>query len=823
MEDLIERFSTPLKNALTRALCFVVESNQAEVRTEHLLWAVGTEREGMAAALLEKNGITQESLRLLAAEAPSEPATGPMTGLLRLSEEAKRAMEKAMVVATTHGHRYIGTEHLLHGILASDPTPLKKFFLAKHTDLRQLKSALEVTLKATEAFGEFVAPMTPDVVSEQPARIEKEESAGKKTPALDFFGRDLTAPLHQSRLDPVVGREHEVSRVMEILCRRTKNNPLLLGEPGVGKTAIVEGLAKRIFEGRVPEALAGKRIVSLDLGSLIAGTMYRGEFEGRLRQLIEELRTHPEIILFIDEIHMLAGAGSASGSLDAANMLKPALARGEIRCIGATTPDEYKKHIEPDGALERRFQTVLVREPDLSATREILQGLLPSYETFHHVTFAPEAVEAALELGARYLPSQRFPDKAIDLLDEAAASTRVAARTRHGEEERRALERRLQDIRTKKGEAVTEERFFDAVALKEEEARLAKLVGKPRAAKERKPALVEAGDVARIVSRITGADVNDVLRVIERGALPAYAELLKKRVIGQDRAIAHVASALGRAKAGLARTNRPLASFLFLGPSGVGKTELAKAMAEAYYGDPKALVRLDMSEFSDGFTVSKLLGAPAGYVGYREAAKLTDAVKARPFSVILFDEIEKAHKDVQNLLLQILDEGELADATGRKIHFRHAIIVLTSNAGADRLDRGTLGFSENEAARTELLEADLRKELEERFRPELLNRLDHTLLFEPLTEETLQGVVEKELRELTERLATRGITANFHPDVAPHIAKNVNKKRGARDVRRCVERDLEHKIADCLFLTKRPFTTLDVTVQKGHLTLAPKK
>ncbi len=820
-EDLIERFSTPLKNALTRALCFVVESNQAEVRTEHLLWAVGTEREGMAAAILEKNGITPEALRALAAEVPSQGASRSTTGLLRLSEEAKRAMEKAMVAATTHGHRAIGTEHLLHGILASETSTLRKFFLATHADVRTLQGALEIALKASEAFPEFVAPLQSSGTATEKSAETSEEAGGKKTPALDYFGRDLTASSAQAKLDPVIGREHEVSRVMEILCRRTKNNPLLLGEPGVGKTAIVEGLAKRIFEGRVPDALAGKRVIALDLGSLIAGTMYRGEFEGRLRQLIEELRTHPEVILFIDEIHMLAGAGSASGSLDAANMLKPALARGDIRCIGATTPDEYKKHIEPDGALERRFQAIQVREPDLAATRAILNGLLAAYETFHRVEFAPEAIDAAIELATRYLPSQRFPDKAIDLLDEAAAATRVAARMRHGEEERRALERRLLDIRTKKSEAVAEERFFDAVALKEEEARVTKLVGKPRSVKGAKPTRVTAEDVARVVSRVTGANPDDVRRVMAQGVLPQYAEALMKHVIGQERAVRRVATALGRAKAGLARSNRPLASFLFLGPSGVGKTELAKAVAETYYGDPTAIVRLDMSEFSDGFTVSKLLGAPAGYVGYREAAKLTDAVKARPFSVVLFDEIEKAHKDVQNLLLQILDEGELADATGRKTHFRHAIVILTSNAGADRFERGPLGFSEEGAFERKLLEADIQKELEERFRPELLNRLDHTILFEPLTKEALTGIAEKELNDLALRLAARGITATFGPDVAAHIAARVDVKRGARDVRRQVEAELEHKIADSFFLAKRPFTKLSVRIEKGEVALKP--
>ena len=796
--DIVDRFSTHVKNILTRALCFAVENGRPMILPEHLLWALGTERGGVGAKLLTKLGVKTEGLRLLALTERTEPSKGPNDPASpQLSEAAKHAIEKAVLTANAHEHRYVGTEHLLAGLVQIHAKELEQFFEQQKIETKELSEQLALALHSASRYPDLAASVTDGATeSTSPVMAGLGEERAQRNQALAAFGRELTSTEWQEKIDPVIGRERELERVMEILCRRTKNNPLLIGEPGVGKTAIVEGLAKLIHAGDVPPALAGRRIVSVDLASMIAGTMYRGEFEQRIRHVMEEARAHPEIILFIDEIHTVVGAGATSGSLDAANILKPALARGELRCIGATTLSEFKKHIEPDAALERRFQSVQINEPTAERTLKILQGLAPAYEEHHHVHYTPDALQAAITLSLRFLQDRRLPDKAIDLMDEAGASARVRSHQPEPQSARVALERQLADLQHKKNEAVLQEQFGEALALKEEVILLEKKLGQVAATvRTDKATTVDANEIAQVVSRLSGLALTDVMH--EAIDPLTIRTLLEQRVFGQDATLQKVSQAIARAKAGLQDARRPLSSFLFLGPSGVGKTELAKAMAEAAFQDPRALIRLDMSEYAEAFTASKLVGAPAGYVGYKDAAKLTDQVRRRPHCVVLFDEIEKAHVDVQNLLLQLLEEGEISDASGVPVSFRNAIIVLTSNAGAERFRNGEIGFGSGKSQ-----PMDVRKEVTEHFRPELLNRLEHVLLFDPLSFEALRDVAAKQVAELAVRLHTSGRSLKTTDAVADFLAKRVNLDLGARDLRRLVQTHIEDQMAE--LLTQHP-------------------
>ena len=804
--DIIDKFSTHLKNVLTRALVFVVENGKTLVEPEHLLWALGTEKGSVGAELIAKAKVRPEKLRDLVAASRRRAAGAASSASPFLSDEAKRAVEKAVLTANVYEHRYVGTEHLLSGLLQIDDQDVSAFLSAEKVDVAQLREQVAVTLKSATKFPEIAESIPRAIAPEHAAGTETATKAAPaqapeedvKTPALEYFGRDLTNKAVQKNIDPVIGREGEIDRVMEILCRRTKNNPLLLGEPGVGKTAIVEGLAKRIVEGRVPSPLADKRVIAIDLGLMVAGTMYRGEFEARVKQLLEEVKKLGNVILFVDEVHQMVGAGSAGGSMDAANMLKPALARGEIRMIGATTPAEFKKHIESDAALERRFQTVPVDEPTPERALQILQGVASQYEAFHNVRLSPASLEAAVKLSVRYIADKRLPDKAIDLVDEAAASCRVHREESPVDEQRRLLSRRLAEIASEKRQAVVEEQFRTAVELKEEEETLrATLDGMEETSPKNAPQIISDRDVARVVSRTLRIPLEDLVNEGARD-LSDIESRLQGRVIGQDASVKTVASALRRAKTGLSLPNRPLASMLFLGPSGVGKTELAKAVADVFFHDASSMIRLDMSEYAEGFTSSKLIGAPAGYVGYRENAALSDRVKQKPYAVVLFDELEKAHRDVQNLLLQVLEEGELTDATGRKISFRNTIVIVTSNVGLERFRSGGIGFSGSAELANADLTKDLRGELETRFRPELVNRLDLVSVFQPLTRAALEQIAAKHLEELAARLKERDIRLDLHKAVAKHIAHAVDESYGARDIRRHVQTHVEDRIADLI-------------------------
>ncbi|KKW30577.1 MAG: hypothetical protein UY72_C0008G0010 [Candidatus Uhrbacteria bacterium GW2011_GWD2_52_7] len=822
MNELIEKFTGHLKAVLTRALVFVVESGGETISPSHLLWALGTEDGSIGAEILRKAGVTPESLRaLVGAPATSTSAASPAANHATplLSEDAKLVIEKAVLAAGMHEHRYVGTEHLLYGLMELTPADVSHFLSHENVNEKVIGDNLSTVFKTTASFPDF--PKN-DIKSEEhtktceecghvhPANSEGEQDEPKST-ALEFFTDDLTAKETAEGIDPVIGRDREIERVVNILSRRTKNNPLLLGEPGVGKTAVVEGLAKRIAEGTVPEAISHCRVLRLDMSALVAGTMYRGDFESRLTQVMDEVREHPEVILFIDELHTIIGAGAASGSLDAANMLKPALARGEIRCIGATTQQEFKKHIENDPALERRFAPVFIDEPTKEQTLAILDGLKSRYEKHHNVSYTPEAIACIVSVADRHMTGRQFPDKAIDLLDEAGAAANTHKPAGKRAKQLRALETEIARVREDKALAVAEERFPDALALKEEEATIADELERlqkktPASAKT----VIDVDFILRVASRMTNVPL-ERLSADEHAALRDLHKRLARHVIGQDSAIDRVSAAIRRAKLGFGRAHRPLASFLFAGPSGVGKTELARAIAHEVFSDHKAFIRLDMSEFSEGFTMSKLIGAPAGYVGYRESAKLTDALRERPHAVILFDELEKAHRDVQALLLQILDEGMITDATGRQVSFRNAIVVMTTNAGKERFEHSALGFGEN--AKTPEA-SDLRPFLEEHFRTELLNRIDHLCVFRPLSNTDVEHITHKALNELIERLAKNNILATYSKTLPQTLAKSVSLKHGARDVHRVIEEHVERLIADAILEQKRKGKALAISADK---------
>ncbi len=805
--ELLEKFTSHLKSVLVRAYNLAHEIGAESIGIDHLLWSLLTERGSIGAEILGKAHLSPDRLReRIAAHAAALPAGGERAVPPQLNEETKRAIEKAVFTANQNEHKYVGTEHLLSGMLAVDGGFLVELLTAQNVDIDALKQQLAVVLTSTSKFPEIAegvetAPVRPHRGDEPKPDAPNRGKKGSKTPALDFFTVDLTGADVQKRIDPVIGREPEIARVIEILSRRTKNNPLLLGEPGVGKTAIVEGLARRVVAGEVPDALRRKKILALDLALVVAGTMYRGEFEGRLKQIIDEVKAHPDVILFLDEIHTITGAGSASGSLDAANILKPALARGEIRCIGATTFQEYKKNIESDAALDRRFQSLEIKEPSAAETREILAGVKQYYEKFHNVKIQDAACADAVALAERYLPERHFPDKALDLIDEAGAAVKIRASVQPHVQEARALEAAIDQASRRKQDAVAGERYVEALEWKERENRLRAKLGDARESQSRHGrapvGTVRSADVAAVVGRITGIPAQELTRE-DADRLLTLEDDLRRHVFGQDHVLSGVADAIRRARAGLAFPGRPLASFLFMGPSGVGKTELAKAIATTVFHDPKALVRLDMSEFGESFTVAKLLGAPAGYVGYRDANKLTDAVKRRPYCVVLFDEVEKAHPDVLNLLLQILDDGQVTDASGKTVSFRQTVIVLTSNVGLERYLKGPFGFGDA-AARGQIDEQDLRREALTHFRPELINRIDRVLVFQPLAAAHLELIVAEEVRALAARLEERRVALHATPEAIRHLTALVDApEKGARAVRAVVQEQVEAPAARLL-------------------------
>ncbi len=759
------------------------------VGTEHLLLGLVREGEGIAARALQTLGVDLQKLRaeIERIVPPGEARPGEEIGL---TPRAKKVLELAHEEGRRQGVSYVGTEHILLGLIREGEGVAARVLISQGLTLDKVRRQVLMLLGG-------MGPVAPG--GHPHPGMARPRS---QTPTLDDLGRDLTQLAREGKLDPVIGREREIERVIQILCRRTKNNPCLIGEPGVGKTAIAEGLAQRIVEGKVPEILADKRVVTLDMSAVVAGTKYRGEFEERLKKVIDEIRNAGNIILFIDEVHTLVGAGAAEGAIDAANILKPALARGELQCIGATTLDEYRKHIEKDAALERRFQPVVVGEPSVEETIEILKGLRDRYEAHHKVKITDSALRAAARLGDRYITDRFLPDKAIDLMDEAASRVRLRAYT--APPDLKELEERLEKIQKEKEAAVVAQEFEKAAALRDQEqqlrAELEKMKNKWVQRKELDQCIVTEEDIAEVVSSWTGIPVSK-LREEESERLLRLEEVLHQRVIGQDEAVKAVARAIRRARAGLKDPKRPIGSFIFLGPTGVGKTELARALAEALFGDENALIRFDMSEYMEKHTVSRLLGAPPGYVGYEEAGQLTEAVRRRPYSVVLFDEIEKAHPDIFHVLLQVMEDGRLTDAKGRVADFRNTVIIMTSNVGANLIRReARLGFrpeGKEAAENYEAMKERITEELKRTFRPEFLNRIDEIIVFHPLSEEHLRQIVELMLRNLGKRLAEYGLYLEF-TEAAKELLlkKGFDPLYGARPLRRVIQRMVEDKLSE---------------------------
>ncbi len=808
MSDKLDRFTKHARQVLQIAQEEAVRLNHNYVGTEHLLLGLAKEESGLAAKVLREVGASPaEVIRQVERMAPRN-ARAPF-GKPTLTPRTKRVIELAVEEARQMGHTYIGTEHLLLGLVREDEGIASEVLRSLGADLDKVRQQTTKTILENQL---------------QEKTTRKKES---KTPLTDQLGFDLTQRAEDGKLDPVIGREKEIERVIQILSRRTKNNPALIGEPGVGKTAIVEGLAQRIINGDVPETLIDKRVLMLDVGSLVAGTMYRGQFEERLKKVIEEI-TNSDAILFIDEVHMLVGAGAAGSSVDAANLLKPALARGDLQCIGATTLDEYRKYIEGDAALERRFQPILVEEPTVEQTIEILKGVRPMYEGHHQLRIADEALVAAARLSARYVPDRFMPDKAIDLIDEAASRVRMY-KAPYAMTLRNTF-RELKSVQKDKEAAVEAKRFDDALDLRHHEIELEKKLEQLRKGWEDaapQPNVSEE-DIAEVVGMWTGIPLQRLVGE-ETARLLEMEEYLHKRVVGQDEPVKAIARAVRRARTGLKDPKRPIGAFMFLGPTGVGKTLLAKSLAEFLFGSEDALIKLDMSEFMERHNVSRLVGAPPGYVGYEEGGQLSEAVRRRPYSVVLLDEIEKAHPEVFNMLLQIMEDGSLADAKGRRIDFRNAIIIMTSNVGANLIKHGGgLGFAttrdeakqqENEyqAMRDRVTEA-----LKRTFRPEFLNRLDGIMVFRNLSKEQIKDIVDLELNRVRTQLVEQNITLEVTDEVKSMIADTgYDADYGARPLRRVIQDKLEDQLSEALLGGKvKPGSKVTVSLgEDGELKL----
>lgn len=744
------------------------------VGTEHLLLGLIRQGEGVAVTALVNLGVDLEALKQAVEEAVSSTGDTMIAGDRPYTDRATQILEVALHEAKKMKVQYTGTEHLLLALLRD-----------REGIAGQILTAFNVGYKMVEE--EITAILTGK------STAKKAEKKKSKTPYLDHFGRDLTELARNEELDPTIGREKEIERVSQILTRRKKNNPALIGEPGVGKTAIVEGLAQRIVKKEVPQILEGRRLVTLDLGAIVAGTKYRGMFEERMKAILNELQQNKDIIIFIDELHTIVGAGSAEGTLDASNMFKPALSRGEIQCIGATTLTEYRKHIEKDGALERRFQTIMVEPPSVEDTIEILKGLRPRYEEHHKVKITDEAIKAAAHQSDRYLSGRYLPDKAIDVMDEAGARVHLTKIT--VPQDIKDLELKIQKIEEKKRAAVNQQIFEEAACLRDQGEVLKKKLEKRRAAwiEEVNSKVVEVteDDVAAVISSMTGIPVFRLARSESEKLLQMEGEL-KKRVVGQDEAIAAISKAIRRTRAGLKDPSRPIGSFIFLGPTGVGKTLLARALAEYLFEDEDALIRVDMSEYMERFSISRLIGAPPGYVGYEEGGQLTEKVRRKPYSVVLFDEIEKAHPDFFNLLLQVLDDGNLTDSFGRKVDFKNTILIMTSNIGTREIGRtSTLGFQKTEGGRWDYaqMKSKILDEVKRAFNPEFLNRVDETIVFRSLGKEEILGVVDIELKEVTEWISSKHIEIELTPGAKNFIAeKGFDPVYGARPIRRTIQR-----------------------------------
>lgn len=799
---MIRRFTQRAQRAVLHAQEEAKQLNHPAVGTEHILSGLIKEGEGVAARALLNLGADLEKIREEINKVIGSQTDGFQEGPnheLPITPRAKRVLNLAFEEAQFQGVNYVGTEHILLALLREEDGMAAQVLKGMGIRLEAVREQL-VMLLGGEPGHDSGIPEEKEPPFTPPGYMKKPRTK-TKTPVLDNFSRDLSQMARDNKLDPVIGRDEEIERVIQILSRRTKNNPVLIGDPGVGKTAVVEGLAQRIVENKVPEVLAGKKVLVLDLSTMVAGTKYRGEFEDRLTKVVNEIRNAGDVIIFIDELHTMVGAGAAEGAIDASNILKPSLARGEFQCVGATTLDEYRKHIEKDAALERRFQPIIVEEPSIEETIAILHGLRDRYEAHHGVKITDEALEAAAQLSSRYITDRFLPDKAIDLIDEA--SSRVRLERYVLPDDVKDIEAALQKITEEKQEAINAQEYEAAARLRDEEQKL-----KVEADQKRKEwvgrrnldsGMVTEEDIATIVSSWTGVPVTKLTEG-ESARIANLEEVLHQRIIGQEEAVTAVARAVRRARAGLKDPKRPIGSFIFMGPTGVGKTELARTLAEAMFGQEDALIRLDMSEYMEKHAVSRMIGAPPGYVGYDEGGQLTEKVRRKPYSVVLLDEIEKAHPEVFNILLQVLEDGRLTDGQGRTVDFRNSVIIMTSNVGAEGIGRDkTLGFQhrEEKAVDYEKMKDKIIDRMKTVFRPEFLNRLDEVIVFHSLTEEELGQIVELLVDQVKDRLKEQGMELDLTDSAKRQIIKEgYDPAFGARPLKRSIQRLVEDKVAE---------------------------
>lgn len=813
-QDILNNLSTHLKSAVARSIQYAASMKHLEVTPLHLLFSLQEEPGCLGAEVMEKLHLHKEFIEKKLVLLPVNDS-GVTSTLPELNKNSRTSLEKSMLLAYEYGHKYVGTEHLLFGIFEVNDKQvqllLKEQDIQK-TDIEEQKNAVLTSTSKFPELNDVHAAMEEiqDIVENQEnadTLPPPPKNSKRQVTALEVFTTNLTDKEAQKDIDPVVGRELEIERLIDILCRRTKNNPVLVGEPGVGKTAIVEGLAKRITEGRVPDILKNKKILSLDLTLLISGTIYRGEFEARLKQTIDELSKQDNVIIFIDELHNIIGAGSNQGTMDAANILKPALARGQLRCIGATTLDEYKKYISSDPALERRFQSIHVEEPSRDETVQILEGVKKNYEEYHQVSIPQDTVVAAVDFSVKYIHDNFLPDKAIDLIDEASASVRVRQKSSPLEAELLSITLQKQEFEREKQEAILNEKFTEANKLKEKietlEKRFKELEAKKKNQKQKKLPVVTREDIAKVVNRKLHIDEKVILSS-EWSSLQSLEKSLNSSIVGQESVIQNLVSTLKRSYLGTAGRKKPLASFVFAGPSGVGKTALAKTLAEKLYHSDQALIKMDMSEFAEQHGISKLLGSPAGYIGYKERNQFTDKMKRRPFSVILFDEVDKAHPDVTRLLLQILDEGELTDSAGKKINFKNAIIILTTNLGSEFYKSIGIGFdsseNNNEMERQKNLQKAVVSRLKESLEPALLARVGSVLTFNPLDLKTIETIVRNRIEFLSEHFKTTHAFSLESDDIAIGTLAEAayNPDEGARLIEKVVDDTIHNLVIEVL-------------------------
>lgn len=803
------RFTERAQKVLALALEEAVRLGHKDIGTEHVLLGLIREGEGIAAKALQSLGLGLDKIQseVEALIGRGTEQSGNYTP--NYTPRAKKVIELSMDEARKLGHTYVGTEHILLGLIREGEGIAARIMNNLGVSLNKARQQVLQLLGSSEM-----------MASHQPAN----NSASANTPTLDGLARDLTAIAKEGGLDPVIGRQKEIERVIQVLSRRTKNNPVLIGEPGVGKTAIAEGLAQKIVNNEIPETLRDKRVMTLDMGTVVAGTKYRGEFEDRLKKIMDEIRQAGNIILFIDELHTLIGAGGAEGAIDASNILKPALARGELQCVGATTLDEYRKYIEKDAALERRFQPIQVDEPSVEDAIKILHGLRDRYEAHHRVKITDEAIDQAVRLSDRYITDRFLPDKAIDLVDEAASKVRLQSFT--VPPNLKELEVRLEEVRKEKDAAVQSQEFEEAAALRDQEQKLREELDRTKKDwKERQGKLnmeVTPEDIAHVVANWTGVPVVK-LKEEETERLLKMEEILHDRVIGQDEAVKSISRAVRRARAGLKDPKRPIGSFIFLGPTGVGKTELARAVAETLFGDEDSMIRIDMSEYMEKHSTSRLVGAPPGYVGYDEGGQLTEKVRRKPYSVILLDEIEKAHPDVFNILLQVLDDGRLTDSKGRTVDFRNTVVIMTSNVGANMIKKNTsLGFTVGDTEKKyQDMKDKVMDELKRSFRPEFLNRIDEVIVFHSLEQEHIEQIVSLMTDELRKRLKEQSIDFQLTDEAKKVLAKEgFDPAYGARPLRRAIQRNIEDRLSEELLKgTISKGDTVSIDAEEGKLTV----